>query len=184
MRSKGKYVAFLRGINVGGHHKVPMADLKAELKKINLNNIITLLNSGNVLFESDENNLEHKVSEHLEKVFGFPIPIIIRKSEMIVEILNNDPFKDIIISKDIRLYVTFLKNEVLTELTLPWKSLDNSYEIIGKTGKTLFSVLDLSRSKTGNAMDGLEKHYGKEITTRNWNTISRIVTMARTYQHI
>ena len=174
MESKGKYVAFLRGINVGGHHKVPMADLRAELKKINLKNVITLLNSGNVLFESDEKNLENKISEHLEKTFGFQIPIIIRKSEIILGMLNDNPFKDIKITKDIRLYVSFSQKEVSTELVLPWKSADESYKIIEKTDKTIFSVLDLSISKTPKAMEALEKYYGKGITTRNWNTIKRI----------
>jgi uncharacterized protein (DUF1697 family) len=174
MQSEEKYVAFLRGINVGGHHKVPMADLQSELRKINLKNIITLLNSGNVLFESNENDLENKISTHLEKVFGFQIPTIIRRAEMIIEMLNNNPFKDIEITQDIRLYVSFLKNESSDELTLPWKSADNSYEIIGITDNTIFSVLDVSISKTPEAMATLTKYFGKEITTRNWNTISRI----------
>ena len=47
---KEKYVGFLRGINVGGHHKVPMAELSKELKKLNFENVVTLLNSGNVVF--------------------------------------------------------------------------------------------------------------------------------------
>jgi uncharacterized protein (DUF1697 family) len=54
------------------------------------------------------------------------------------------------------------------------KSADNSYEIIGITDNTIFSVLDVSISKTPEAMATLTKYFGKEITTRNWNTISRI----------
>jgi len=79
---KEKYVAFLRGINVGGHHKVPMADLRKELEKLGFENVETLLNSANIIFEaiSDyEENLEKKISAHLEKSFGFPIPTIVRK---------------------------------------------------------------------------------------------------------
>ncbi|MGY8913954.1 MAG: DUF1697 domain-containing protein, partial [Flavobacteriales bacterium] len=48
---KDFYIAFLRGINVGGHHKVPMAVLKTEFEKLGFKNIVTLLNSGNILFE-------------------------------------------------------------------------------------------------------------------------------------
>ena len=80
---KEKYVAFLRGINVGGHHKVPMADLRKELEKLGFENVETLLNSGNIIFEAisnNEGNLEKKISAHLEKSFGFPIPTVIRKS--------------------------------------------------------------------------------------------------------
>jgi len=51
LKRKEKYVAFLRGINVGGHHKVPMADLRKELEKLGFENVMTLLNSGNIIFE-------------------------------------------------------------------------------------------------------------------------------------
>lgn len=184
MESKGKYIAFLRGINVGGHHIVPMADLKAELKKIGLTNIVTLLNSGNVLFESDEKNPENNIASRLEKAFGFPIPTIIRKSALIIEMIKDNPFKNIAITKDIRLYVSFLKNEDYSDLTVPWKSEDNSYRIIEKSGKTIFSVLDLSLAKTPDAMKALEKDFGKEITTRNWNTILQIGNKAIIQQGI
>ena len=94
MKSKEKYVAFLRGINVGGHHKVPMIDLRAELEKINLKNSITILNSGNVLFESDEKNLENKISEHLEEKFGFHIPVIINEIIMTVTFIPEFVFRE------------------------------------------------------------------------------------------
>lgn len=45
-----RYVAFLRGINVSGHHKVPMADLRKEMEKLNFEKVITILNSGNIIF--------------------------------------------------------------------------------------------------------------------------------------
>jgi len=173
-----KYVALLRGINVGGHHKVPMAELRVALEKLNLKNVMTLLNSGNVLFESDGSDLENTIEEHLEKTFGFPIPTILRKYKTILALYANNPFKNIKVTKETRLYVSFLKNEVDTDLELPYKSEDHSFEIIEKRNSTICSVLDLSVSKTPKAMDALEKFYGKELTTRNWNTIERIVKKA------
>lgn len=173
-----RYVAFLRGINVGGHHKVPMSDLKKELEKLGFKNIITLLNSGNVLFDAISNDiekLEKTITTHLEKSFGFPIPTIIRKSEMIIELFHNKPFKTIKVTKDIRLYVSFLKENREPNLKLPWVSSDNSYKIIDIKDKTICSFLDLSISKTPKAMRELEQFFGKNITTRNWNTIDRIV---------
>ena len=180
------YVAFLRGINVGGHHKVPMADLRKELEKLDFENVETLLNSGNIIFEAiddNEENLEKKISLHLEKSFGFPVPSIVRKCEMISELLNNNPFKDVKLTKDIRLYVSFLQEDVQTKLKLPWTSSDNSYKIIGKIEKNILSVLDMSISKTPKAMEELERYFGKNITTRNWNTIKRIEKKLRTYKH-
>ena len=172
-----KYIAFLRGINVGGHHKVPMLELRKEMEKLKFENIVTLLNSGNIIFDAvagDAKNLESKLSAHLEKSFGFPISVILRSAEMIDGFVIDKPFENVLITKDIRLYVSFLHRDVDTDLTLPWVSDDNSYKIICKKDKTIFSILDLSLSQTPKAMGILEKYYGKDITTRNWNTIKRI----------
>jgi uncharacterized protein (DUF1697 family) len=172
-----KYVAFLRGINVGGHHKVPMADLRKELEKFDLENVVTLLNSGNVIFNSIADNpksIENMISRNLEKAFGFPIPTIIRNSRTIYQLVDDSPFKDVRITKDIRLYVSFLRKSTQTDLELPWASSDNSFKIIEKRDNAILSVLDLSVSKTPHAMKVVEKYFGTDITTRNWKTIERI----------
>ena len=172
-----KYVAFLRGINVGGHHKVPMAELRKEMEKLGFEKITTLLNSGNIVFETFEENLENlekKIAGHLEKNFGFPIPTIVRKAAMIDKLLQDKPFKNNTLTKDIRFYISFLKEDKETDLNFPWTSEDGSYKIIYKEGKNILSILDLSISKTPKAMKILEENFGKGITTRNWNTIKRI----------
>lgn len=177
MKTKEKYIAFLRGINVGGHHKIPMADLKIEMQKLGYENVITLLNSGNIIFEADSepaSDIEKRIAAHLEKTFGFPVPSIVVKSEMIVVMLNENPFKGVKLTKDIRLYASFLRKNNNARFQAPWKSVDNSYEIICKSDQTILSVLDVSISKTPKAMEALEKFFGKDITTRNWNTIERI----------
>ena len=174
---KHTYIAFLRGINVGGHHKVPMAELQTEFKKLGFENVLTLLNSGNIIFDGPTeitSKLEQKISTHLEKIFGFPIPTIIRTSSVILKLLENNPFENIELNKDIRLYVSFLKKNVNADLELPWESPDTSYKILEIRDQTILSVLDLAISKSTKAMESIEHFYGKEMTTRNWNTIERI----------
>ena len=172
-----RYVALLRGINVGGHHKVPMPELKTEMKNLGFENIQTLLNSGNVLFENsgtDSSHLEESISKHLETVFGFPIPVILRESDLILQLVQNNPFKDIAMTKDIRLYVSFLKKESSVKLTLPWSTEYGAYRILDVRDRTICSVLNLAVSQSPKAMDSLEQQFGKDITTRNWNTILKI----------
>ncbi|NNL16359.1 MAG: DUF1697 domain-containing protein [Flavobacteriaceae bacterium] len=174
---KIRYVAFLRGINVGGHHKVPMAELRKEMENLKFENVVTLLNSGNIIFDTMADDLEHlanTISEHLEKVFGFPIPTILRTSEMIYGLIKKNPFKDIKLSKNIQLYVSFLRKDIETKLQLPWSNFDDSYKIISYIDKTILSVVDISVTKIPKGMETLEKNYGTDITTRNWNTIKRI----------
>jgi len=175
---KNKYIALLRGINVGGHHKVPMQILQKELVNLDFANIITLLNSGNVIFEtnlSGIDELEMSIAQNLENRFGFPVPVLIRKAEDILDMLNFDPFKNIDLTKDTRLYVSFLKQEPGTDIALPWISDDKSFQILAIKDKSVFSVLDLLNASSIKGMEILEKLFGKEITTRNWNTINKII---------
>ncbi len=172
-----KYVALLRGINVGGHHKVPMYELKKEFSNLGFTHISTILNSGNVIFESDfncEDELMKTISPHIEKVFHFPIPVIIRKSDIILNIINSNPFQNIETTKDIRQYITFLLGNSSGELSTPWSSEDNSFRILEVRDGVIISVLDLALTTSIKGMAILEKHFGKNITTRNWNTIKRI----------
>ena len=78
-------------------------------------------------------------------------------------------------TKDTRLYISFLNEDVASTLELPWISTDTSYQIIEKRETSIVSVLDLSISKTTTAMKILENTYGKNMTTRNWKTIERII---------
>jgi len=180
MKSKElkKYVAFLRGINVGGHHKVPMAELRNELINLGFKNVLTSLNSGNVIFDTTPDkteNLEKTISLNLEETFDFPVPTMVREAETIREFFSNNPFQSLKITANTRLYVSFVRENNNPNLKLPWISADHSFKIINRWENVITSVLDLSISKTPKAMEALEKFFGKDITTRNWKTIERIV---------
>ncbi len=175
-----QYTALLRGINVGGHHKVPMAELRKTLEDMGFTQVKTLLNSGNVVFSGrpeQETVLEKKIAAQLESTFKFPIPVLIRNSEEILKLVASNPFRGIEVHKDIRLYVTFLNTPPQDKRDLPRVSPEGSFQIIKITDRSICSVLDLSISRTPEAMSALEKSYGKIITTRNWNTIEKIAGM-------
>lgn len=174
---KLNYIAFLRGINVGGYHKVPMSELQTSFESMGFTGVKTLLNSGNVFFQgeySEEEALEEKIADQLAKTFGFPIPVLIRKGEDIQNIIKKDPFKRVQAHKDIRLYITLLKKLPKESLDLPWVSDDGSFQILEIKDRLICSVLDVSKSKTTDAMNVLEKKFSKDITTRNWNTLLKI----------
>lgn len=171
------YVALLRGINVGSHHKVPMPELRKLLENHGFRNIKTLLNSGNVVFkgtQAEDKALGQEISQLVEQHFGFPVPILLRKGVDIQRILARKPFEKIETHKDLRLYVTFLNNMPKENSPIPWASEDGSFQIIGSSDTELYSTVDISKSKTTDAMKHLEKSYGKDITTRNWNTLEKI----------
>lgn len=172
-----KYIVFLRGINVGGHHKVPMKELSLLLKSLGFSNIVTLLNSGNIIFEGANRNiaeLETFLEVSLSEKFGFPIPVVVRTDHQIQKLYEQDPFSNIEVTNDTRLYVSFLKEKTTVKIELPWKSEDQSFTILDVIDNSVISVLDLPKNKTPKGMEDLEKIFGKKITTRNWNTVERI----------
>ncbi len=166
------YIAFLRGINVGGNKKVGMEELKKTFSSLGFKNVQTILNSGNVVFGTDSLNLtsaQNLIEETLEKTFGFKIPVLLRTAIDIKKLIDSDPFKNIPVTTQTRLYVTFLP---------AGKSLissGNDLKIVQITHSEVCSFLIISSHKTTTDMMKLfEKTWGTSITTRNWNTIVRI----------
>ena len=174
-----QYVALLRGINVGGNKKVPMAELKKVLEKGGLKNVKTILASGNVVFESGLkiSELSSVISSVIEKAFGFPVPVLLRTHREIKDLISLNPFNGIKVTPKTRLYVTFLSGKPKDVIPSRYTSPDKSFRIISSPDKAVFSVLDLTVSNTPEAMNALEKMYGKNITTRNWNTILKIADL-------
>lgn len=172
------YIAFLRGINVGGHKKVPMAELKQMFEKMGFKNVKTFLASGNVVFGTEKENvktLAEKIASNVEKAFGFLVHIIVRTVSDIEKMLQSEPFRDVKVTSQTRLYVTFLSEKPKSKLEIPYSSPDQSFRILNVTNGVIFSVVDLTKTGTLDAMDFLEKEFGKNITTRNWNTVIKIV---------
>lgn len=88
-----KYIALLRGINVGGHKRVEMKKLRALFESLGCINVSTYINSGNILFESGERqeNLHNKVAISLQREFGFDIPTLIKTYQEIKKIADAIP---------------------------------------------------------------------------------------------
>lgn len=170
------FIALLRGINVGGRHKAPMAGVRKAFEDMGFGEVKTLLNSGNVVFSGKPQpveEIETRISRRLEEVFGFPIPVLVRSGEEIKAIIESEPFKGIEVTKDIRLYVTFVRKPP-ENLQTPRIAPDGSFKILAIREKAIFSVLNVSLINTPDAMSILEKSSGKDITTRNWNTVVKI----------
>lgn len=74
-----KYIGLLRGINVSGKNKIPMNALKQELENLGIENVITYLNSGNIIFNSDNQEPDNLIHEMIRTKFNLDIPVCIIK---------------------------------------------------------------------------------------------------------
>ena len=89
-----RYVALLRGINISGKNKVPVAELKKGFEKLAFEDVKTYLNSGNVTFSSDEDDIEKftkQIEEMIKNQFTLDIPVFVISSEELEDILYHAP---------------------------------------------------------------------------------------------
>ncbi len=173
------YAAFLRGINVGGNKQIKMDALRAAFEGMGCQNVQTLLASGNVLFEAAEHDVDALVAAieaGLEKAFGASIGVLLRSREQIRALAAAAPFAGVAVTKDTRLYVSFLSVPPKDESMAGYVSPGGEFRILRVSSGEVCSVLTLSpEMRTTEAMSVLEKTFGKKITTRNWNTIEKIL---------
>lgn len=174
------YVAFLRGINVSGKTRIKMVDLKDAFGSMGFKNVRTLLASGNVVFDSvDENekSLTEKIEFGLKKVFNRDITVILRGVGHLKKLQAMKPFEGIELTQDIRMYVTFFSKKVRPRtITVPYTSPQKGFIILNETSMEVFSMVDLSRGKgTPELMNFLEKEYGSNLTTRSWGTVLKLL---------
>jgi uncharacterized protein (DUF1697 family) len=178
-RKTEKYVAFLRGINVGGIMPIKMEDLRMSFESLGFLNVETLLASGNVLFEAAKTKstvLTEKIEEKLKKTFNYEAGVILRTIGEIQELADLKQFENIPVTPQTRFYVTFLRDKPKNTSGIPYKLDQKDYKIVHISDKEAVSVLTLSPEKgTTDLMGFLEKKFGRNITTRNWNTIIKVL---------
>jgi uncharacterized protein (DUF1697 family) len=173
-----KYIALLRGINVSGQKKIPMVELRACLKDSGFENIETYIQSGNVIFESDNSDvkiLADKMQEAIKNTFGFEVPVLVIGQNVYQEIISSNPFLGK--SEDTKpLYAGFLfdspQNDRVTEL----KNSDtgNDKYIISESHIFMKYAEGIGKSKMDNNF--FEKKLKVRMTTRNWNTIMKLAS--------
>jgi uncharacterized protein (DUF1697 family) len=174
-----KYVAFLRGINLG-KRRVKNDQLSTIFDSLGFEDIKVLIASGNVVFsadETDEAKLTTSIEEALEAGLGFQVSTMLRSADEIQAMIDGEPFKGIDVTKQTRLYVTLLAEQSTPTLKLPYASDDGSFQILSRTDREIYSVLTVQEgARTVDLMAVLDKECGKRSTTRNWNTIVKAAT--------
>src|SRR5262249_43759410 len=136
MPSETKYVALLRGINVGGNKLVNMEALKKWLTSLGLRNVKTILATGNVIFETtetDEDALGKKIEAKLEEALGHRVGVLVRPMKEIQKLVKREPFKAIKLTPETRFYVTFLSKNSKTLLKLPYETPEKAFRILEAT---------------------------------------------------
>ena len=172
-----KYVAFLRGINVGGKNKIKMETLCEVCSALGFANVKTYINSGNVIFETsktDDKKLAEKLEKAIEKEFLLNIKVMVRTISEIENIIKNNPF-DRQFENDKDLHVFFLDEELSNEKRELLLSNNNENEKFAVRNREIFCLLRVSVLDSLMGKDYIGKKLKVSATARNWRTVNKIL---------
>lgn len=167
-----RYAAFLRGVMPG---KPSMAQLKAAFESADFRNVKTVLSSGNVVFEARTASAEvlaRKADAAMNEVIGRVYPAIVRSVDELRALLAADPFSPFALPPDAKRVVTFLREPPKKKLGDVPLVLARA-KILAIDGSHVFTMY---QPTPGNPafMTLIEKTFGKDVTTRTWETLEKI----------
>ncbi len=150
-----KYVALIRGVGPGNPN-MSQQKFKEFFESLGFKKVKPIISSGNVVFQSDETDegeIEDNIQKELPKKLGFSRMTIIRSEDDLRKFVSTNPFKNIKDERPNYLLVTFFKDR----------------------RKELVTVLDMNSEKATHFMAEIDKEYKKQVTTRTWKTVHRIL---------
>ena len=174
-----KYVAFLRGINVGGKNKIKMEALRRMCDALGYENVKTYINSGNVIFETvktDEHKLVALVEKAIETEFSLKIRVMARTIDELKDIIKNNPF-DGQFDSDKDLHVLFLNEKLPAEKRELLLGNNNENEQFAVSNREIFCLLRDGFSGSLLGKDYIGKKLKISATARNWRTVNKILEL-------
>ena len=174
-----KYVAFLRGINVGGNSLIKMSALKEAVERAGFENVATYIASGNVIFESDmpADTIRDRLEKNLSKVFKLNLKIVLRSQTQLKKALAEVP--EVWGKEKLRCYMAFVREPIAAEDVLKEIQLKEEVDSV-KVGP---GVVYMTTKLEGITKSGFTKLAGKkiykEITIRTYNTAQKIFELMK-----
>ena len=175
------YISILRGINVSGQRKIKMVDLQKLLVNIGLQKVETYIQSGNVVFQSnnlDTTKLSQTISKQIKNDYGFEVPVLVFSSNDIKKVIDNNPFTKNIKKNPAFMHVTFLANEPMELSTSVFEQQKHEDEEIAFGYKVIYLYCPNGYGKTKLSNNFIESKLKTPATTRNWKTVNVLSGMA------
>lgn len=166
-----RFVAFLGGINVGGH-RVVMERLRAEFEALALRDVWTFIASGNVVFSAPGHNadaLEARIETHLSERLGYRVPTFLRAAAAVVEVATREPF-DHVAEGDTHV-VGFLRAAPSTNAALATEALSNEQDTLVVVGSEIHWRIHGGFSDSSIKSNVLAKTIGQPWTVRNTKSL-------------
>ncbi len=174
------YLALLRGINVGGNNIIKMTDLKACLEKLDLDDVTTFIQSGNVVFSTSQKNtitLTKDIEQALSKRFGYESKIVLVSYKQLQETVQKAPPKFGTEPEKYRYDVLFLRPETTAKDVVKVISLKEGVDAV-RAGKQVVYFSRLTARATQSHLSKIVKQpVYKQMTIRNWNSTTKLLKL-------
>ncbi|ANH94094.1 hypothetical protein A8713_25365 [Streptomyces sp. SAT1] len=175
------YAALLRGINVGGSRKLPMAGLRALMGELGLGDVRTHLQSGQAVFtaaDGDEEALAARLGAEVEQRFGFPVDVLVRDHAYLRAVVEACPFPAAALEPR-QLHVTYFSAD---PGPARYEGIDRAAFLpeefrLGDRALYLYAPDGIGRSRLAQWLSGAGVNKGLIATSRNWNTVLRLVEL-------
>jgi uncharacterized protein (DUF1697 family) len=172
-----RYAALLRGINVGGNKKVPMADLRAMTATLGLDDPRTLLQSGNLVFSAKSQpaaKLEQLLEAATKKHIGVECSYLLRTADEWKKLMVANPFKAEAKSDPSHLAVTFCREAPAASALATLRADARGEEDFAAVGRELFVWYPDGMGESKLALALSKNRLGTICTARNWNTVTKV----------
>lgn len=171
------HIALLRGINVGGHKKLKMADLKLMMEDLGFQNVITYIQSGNVVFSAkEEKGLSKKISNEIKEKYGWEVPVLVKTANAIAKILKDCPFEE---AKKTEAYFMLLASQPETKLMEAVREISYPNEEFVMTPECVYIFYSKGHGNEKLNNNFFEKKLKVAATTRNYRTLVKLVELAK-----
>ena len=168
-------VALLRGVNVGGRTMIPMPSLEASLEDLGHEDVVTYIQSGNVVFESRVKDPAREIEERIAEDFGVSVTVVLRTPAELKTIVKTNPFPKVTDSK--KLHVVFLSEKPTAKAAAALDPDRSPPDELVVKGREVYVHYPNGQAKTKVTNDWLERTLGVRGTARNWNTVLKLVEL-------
>jgi uncharacterized protein (DUF1697 family) len=175
------YVSMLRGINVGGHKRIEMARLRSSLEALGYREVRTYIQSGNIVFRTDEPlslRISGEIERKIDHEFLLSVAVVTRRREELSRTIKQNPFLKISGVENFQLHVMFLPAVPHRAVQKELEQLTRKPDLCCLLGKDLYLYLPNGAGRSSLANNAIERRHLGQATMRNWNTVSALYQLA------
>lgn len=173
-------IALLRGINVGKARRLPMVELRGLLEEIGFRDVRTMLNTGNIVFETDDasaEELELEIASAISQRFDFDVPTMVLSPEVVQQVIDENPIADAADDPS-RFLIAFLGADVDRQKLMEIEDQAKPTEAFALRERAAYLWCPDGISKSRAAASLLKPTYGT-LTTRNLRTTLKLCDLAK-----